>query len=352
MELAMYHPALGYYAREVRRSGRAGDFFTSVDVGPWFGRALGVQIAECWALMDRPATFDLVEAAAGDGRLMCDVLDSLSARAPTCYESVQVHLVERSSAARSVHADTLSAHAGHLSATAARLPDSIDGVLYANELLDAMPTHALAMTEEGAREIYVSEQHGKLFGTVGPLSSPALGTAMTEAGMSPSPGWRGEISLMAGEWIGELGAAIRSGFAILVDYGHEAPELADARHGAGTLMSYSQHTSHSGLAACLDRPGERDITSHVNLTLVQRAAERADLRTLARVDQTYFLLGVGAAEWMTHDSGDAMADLKRRLALKTLLVPGGLGSTMKVLIFGAGVGTPRLAASSWSARLT
>ena len=116
------------------------------------------------------------------------------------------------------------------------------------------------------------------------------------------------------------------------------PRLPTPRHGAGTLMTYSVHTSQSGLAACLDRPGERDITSHVNLTLVQRAAERAGLRTLARVDQTYFLLGVGAAAWMTHDSGDAMADLKRRLALKTLLVPGGLGSTMKVLIFGAGVG--------------
>jgi len=348
----MYHPTLGYYASEVRRSGRAGDFFTSVDLGPWFGRALAVQIAECWALMDRPGTFDLVEAAAGDGRLMCDVLDSLSARAPACYESVQVHLVERSGAARSAHPDTLSAHAARLRSTAALLPDSIDGVLYANELLDAMPTHALTMTEEGAREIYVSEQDGTLIETVGPLSSLALLASMTEADMRPSPGWRGEISLMAEAWIGELAAAIRRGFAILVDYGHDAAALADARHGAGTLTTYSQHTSQSGLAACLDRPGERDITSHVNLTLVQRAADCAGLRTLARVDQTYFLLGVGAAAWMTHNSGDAITDLKRRLALKTLLVPGGLGSTMKVLIFGAGVGTPRLAASSWSARLT
>src|SRR6476619_6952063 len=82
MDLALYDPELGYYARAGRRSGRAGDFFTSVDVGPLFGELLAVQIAEMAQLLrnspagrsaapvspNNPAVdsaFDLVEAGAG-----------------------------------------------------------------------------------------------------------------------------------------------------------------------------------------------------------------------------------------------------------------------------------------------
>ena len=75
------------------------------------------------------------------------------------------------------------------------------------------------------------------------------------------------------------------------------------------------------------------------------AAEAEGLTTLGFLDQTYFLLGLGAA------AIDA-ADLKTRLALKTLLMPGGLGSTHKVLILGKGVGTPALAGCSFRVRVT
>ena len=48
----------------------------------------------------------------------------------------------------------------------------------------------------------------------------------------------------------------------------------------------------------------------------------------------------------------AASDRQQRLALKTLLMPGGLGSTMKVLILGKGVGRPALAGLSYRVRLT
>ena len=74
MDLALYDPALGYYARAAQRSGRAGDFFTSVDVGSTFGELLERQLEEMWRLMHAPSPFDLVEAAAGNGRLTADIL--------------------------------------------------------------------------------------------------------------------------------------------------------------------------------------------------------------------------------------------------------------------------------------
>src|SRR6185503_8340348 len=84
MEAALYHPDFGYYARAVQRSGRAGDFFTSVDVGPLFGELLAVQIAEMGAIVG--GSFDLVEAGAGNGRLSADILRALRRDAPSIYE--------------------------------------------------------------------------------------------------------------------------------------------------------------------------------------------------------------------------------------------------------------------------
>ena len=89
------------------------------------------------------------------------------------------------------------------------------------------------------------------------------------------------------------------------------------------------------------------MTAHVDFTSVRAAAEASGLRTLGFLDQTYFLMGLVDPERLV-----AAADLKRRLALKTLLIPGGLGSTMKVLILGKGVGTPALRGCSYRMRVT
>ena len=105
-----------------------------------------------------------------------------------------------------------------------------------------------------------------------------------------------------------------------------------------------------GTPPWLAEPGERDITAHVDLTAVRRTAEREGLGTLGVLDQTCFLLGLGALDRVAADDG--VAGLRRRLALKSLLVPGGLGSTHKVLVFGKGVGAPRLAGCVQAGRAT
>jgi SAM-dependent MidA family methyltransferase len=99
-------------------------------------------------------------------------------------------------------------------------------------------------------------------------------------------------------------------------------------------------------------PGERDLTSHVDLTGVRLAAEDAGLTTLGIVDQTYFLLGVGLEESLARPASDAAAELRRRLAVKTLMLPGGMGSTHKVMIFGRGVGAPGLRGIRLDGRVT
>jgi SAM-dependent MidA family methyltransferase len=352
MDLALYDPAVGYYARAAQRSGRTGDFFTSVDVGSIFGELLATQIIEMCAIAQG---VDLVEAAAGDGRLSADILRAIRKRDPALYDRLRLHLVEISAGARAAQRETLADVAHKLASSSSEPPASFSGVLVANELLDAMPTHQVVMREDGLREVYVRAKRLEtgdwgLETTEGPPSTQALAAYLDRAGVRLEPGWRVEINLRAVEWVRDAVRRLDRGFLILIDYGHPARELYSVTHSAGTLTTFMRHTMAGPEAgdcgaAWLEQPGERDITAHVDFTSVQLAAEDEGAAPVALLDQTYFLLGLGAAEM------DG-ADLKTRLAVKTLLMPGGLGSTLKVLILGRNVGTPALRGCSFRVRVT
>jgi SAM-dependent MidA family methyltransferase len=357
MERALYDSTTGYYARAARRSGRAGDFFTSVDVGPVFGELLARQVIEMAALSEtraarheHEARFDLVEAAAGNGRLSADILRAIRRRDPALYDRLQLHLVEVSADARAAQRETLGDVGDRLSSSSGDLPEAFAGALIANELLDALPVHQVVMRDDGLHEMYVDVRDDRLVTAEGPLSTPELGVYLERLAVPLEPGWRAEINLRAIDWTRAAVRRLTRGFVILIDYGHPAHELYSVTHSAGTLTTFSRHTmagpeQPAAAAPWLERPGEQDITAHVDFTSVQLAAEHEGAIALGFLDQTYFLLGLGAAEL---DAGD----LKTRLAVKTLIMPGGLGSTLKVLILGKNVGTPPLLGCSFAVRVT
>ncbi|MBI1873808.1 MAG: SAM-dependent methyltransferase [Acidobacteria bacterium] len=358
MELALYHPAHGYYARAARRSGRDGDFFTSVDVGRVFGELLAVQLGEMWRVLatDGSAVCDLVEAGAGNGQLAADVLDTAATRDPDFYDSISLCLVERSPAARAAQPGVLGTHGPKLTSSRSALPDRIDGILYANELLDAMPTHVVVMRDR-LREVYVDWDDHELVEREDVPSTCELEAYLERLSVALQPGWRAEINLQAADWVEDAAGRLDRGFLVLIDYGHHAQELYASPHSAGTLTTFRRHVTGTGYArdeTCvwLEDPGSVDMTSHVDLTTVQRRAEAAGLETLAVLDQTYFLLGLGLADRLAQHGGDGVAALKARLALKTLMMPGGLGSVQKVMIFAKGVGRPRLRGCGDKVRVT
>jgi SAM-dependent MidA family methyltransferase len=355
MDLALYDPQLGYYARAPQRSGRAGDFFTSVDVGPIFGDLLATQVAEMAEQIQssadgRLSTLDLVEAGAGNGRLSADILRATRTRNPALYDRLRLHLIDASPEARRAQPHALGDFSDRLVSSSDALPPSFEGVLIANELLDALPTHQVVMRDEGLREIYVSRPSTadrRLSAVEGPPSTPALAAYLARARVVLEPGWRAEINLRAVEWLHDAARRLSRGFIILIDYGHEARELYSGSHAGGTLTTFSGHTMAGPelqTPEWLARPGEQDLTAHVDFTSVRAAAEEEGLVTLGFMDQTYFLLAL---------VGDtAPSGLRQRLALKTLTMPGGLGSTHKVLILGKEVGSPSLRGCSFRQRVT
>jgi SAM-dependent MidA family methyltransferase len=144
-----------------------------------------------------------------------------------------------------------------------------------------------------------------------------------------------EVSVAAADWIAAAAASIERGFLLLFDYGRES---GDAWHETGTLAAYRAHVMHED--GWLNRPGEMDLTAHVNLTHVRDLACAEGLTALGMVDQTYFLTGAGLVSRLP--SGSTLDAIRRRLAARTLVTPGGLGSAIKAMLFAKGVGTPAL----------
>ncbi len=357
MDLALYDPVHGYYARAVQRSGRAGDFFTSVDVGALFGELLESQIAEmAFLLRESPSdSFDLVEAGAGNGRLAADIMRAAARNDAAVHARTRLHLIEASPVARAAQPEVLGPDADRVVYSGPDLPAAFQGVLLANELLDALPVHQVVMREDGLHEVFVAVRGDRLSTVEGSPSTLALRQYFDDLGIALEIGWRAEVNLLARDWIADAVGRLRRGFAILIDYGHPANELYSVSHSGGTLTSFSRHTMGGpemrASTPWLERPGERDLTAHVDFTTVQRAAETAGAITLGFLDQTYFLMGL--LDGLDLGAGLSPASqMKQRLALKTLLLPGGLGSTFKVLVLGKGVGRPALKGCSHRARIT
>jgi SAM-dependent MidA family methyltransferase len=313
--------------------------------GPALSEVEGPALSE----VEGPA-FDLVEAAAGNGRLAADILAAARRRDPAFYDRIRLHLVDGSPAARAAQEEVLGGALERLASSTPDLPASFTGALLANELLDALPVHQMVMRRDGLREVYVDVSRDALRTIEGPPSTPELAAYLERLGIVLEPGWRVEINLRACEWIRAAARRLTRGFIILIDYGHEARELYSVTHAGGTLTTFARHTmagpeGPDDAPAWLEDAGDRDITSHVDFTSVRMAAEAEGMTTIGFLDQTYFLIGLGAANL-------DVSDLKKRLALKTLLMPGGLGSTHKVLILAKGVGVPALAGCSYKMRVT
>src|SRR5437773_2833563 len=144
----------------------------------------------------------------------------------------------------------------------------IQGVVFANEVLDAFPVHVLARTADGVREVYVGEDGGTLVEVLRPPSSPDLRWRIPE---SVPLGGRWETSPAAEGWVASLAAALVSGYVVLIDYGGSESELL-TREGAGTIRGFEQ-----------DRPipepfpelGRDELTRSVGITTIRYAAAGA-----------------------------------------------------------------------------
>lgn len=336
MEIALFDPEVGYYAHTGSGPGLQADYVTSPELHGAFGALATAQIEELWRFLGRPGPFWLIEGGPGTGRFATDVLMIAEAAYPELAASLRVALIERNPRLRHVQAVQLAPWRNRmrwLNADPAGWPCLGTGCVFANELLDAFPVHRLVGTAAGIHERYVTIGHGRLVEIDGPVSSPLLARQIASGGGELRPGSLGEVSLEAPRWVASTAGLLDRGYVLVVDYGEPAHRLYGPDHPAGTLRAYRQHVRSNDLLAL---PGRQDLTAHVDVTAITRAANSAGLALLGSTRQLEFLDRLGLLEIV----GRVADRFERRdvqyahhRALDTLWSAEDLGQ-LAVLLFG------------------
>ena len=347
MAACLYEPGRGYYTSPGRKVGAEGDFYTSSNVSAIFGRLIAREIVRMDELLGSPDRFDLVEVGAGNGRLARDILDYLAVAAPGLYQRLACLLIEAEPTLQPVQEVMLGHHANKAEWHASGELDGgtlqFCGCLYSNELIDSFPVHLVEMTPAGLREVYVTLRGNEFAEDFGEPSTPELAAYLERIGITLMEGKRAEINLAAPRWLDSVARALRCGFVLTIDYGYPALDLFSSARLAGTLLCYHRHQVEESPYV---RPGEQDITSHVDFTTLMKAGEEVGLDSVWFGEQYRFLMGVGFMEEMARlEASDVSAEekLKGRLLMKKLILPeGGMGDTFRVLIQAKGVENPRL----------
>lgn len=337
MEMALYEPELGYYVSGKEKWGKEGDYITTLDLSPVFARTVARQLLEMWRFLDRPEQFHIVEAGAGRGWLTKEVLRALKELDPSITGALQVHLVEKNTNYHSqwelwkdegLCFDTLRWHAD-----IADIKAPIKGVIYSNELFDAMPFHRLVRRGAKLKEIYTAlKPDGSGFMDIeGELSSPALSEYFDGLDVELAEGQTTEVNLNLAEWIKTAASKLDEGFIITVDYGMPAWRLYE-KGRSGTLMCHYRHTLNDDPYQNL---GRQDITAHLDFTSLMKAGERAGLETLGYTTQRCFMMGLDVVEDLIEfkeDIAEDSAAICYNQGIKELIMPGGIGDTMKVMV--------------------
>jgi SAM-dependent MidA family methyltransferase len=338
MEIALYDPERGYYRGAVARPGRGGDFLTAPEAHPIFGRAIARFVDDLWRTLGQPARFTIREHGAGDGALAEAILAGLEADGSGALGAVHYRVVEVEPA-REAAVRTRLDSAGRAGVLETDDGEPIDGLVIANEVLDALPTHRVVVRDGELREILVG--HGPDSGLVdveAPPTTPLLARRLGDEAIDLAEGQHAEICLALDSWVAEAAAGLRRGAVLLIDYGHPAGELYDPRRrAAGTLAAYLRHQVHDDPYRAV---GRQDLTAHVDVTAVERATVAAGLDHLGTTTQSAFLDGLGAGEilvgYQTGPDATLQDYLTARAALVRMIDPAAMGR-FRVMAFGRGL---------------
>jgi SAM-dependent MidA family methyltransferase len=329
MELALYAPGLGYYAGGSTKFGGAGDFVTSPEISPLFSQTLARQVAQ---LLDG-AGEQIVELGAGSGRMAHDLLLTLAelGTLPSSYAILEVsaELRQRQQQMLGGLPDALRARVHWLDA----LPERIAGVVLANEVLDALPTHIVAWHDRQIMERGVSWDGQRLLWSDRALKpGPLLERSLA---LSPPPPYVSEVSLAVPALLRALGSALERGVLLLIDYGFGTGEYYHPQRNRGTLMCHYRHRAHDDPFSL---PGLQDITSHVDFTSVALAGVDSGLQLLGYTTQAHFLVNVGITDVLVRTSPhDSAAYLPLAAQAQKLLSPAEMGELFKVIALGRGI---------------
>jgi SAM-dependent MidA family methyltransferase len=328
VEVALYYPELGYYAKSDSPIGKAGDFVTSSQISPVFSFTLSLLVSE-FVRLSADSVCTIVDIGCGDGSLIHSLYE---AGTPAQYWGVDRSL-ERVRDRDGVNFTT----------NLAEVPRGEAQLIICNELFDALPFARLVMRDDHLHELWVTEREGALEWSEHEAESK-YNDYFAERRIELRDGQFADISLDWEPMYEEVCRFVDRGLIITFDYGYPETQLFSGRlRHFGTAAAYSGHQVSRDLLA---NPGEQDLTAHINFSDLQRAGERSGFSTLFFDRQAKFLLAAGAMDHALLEplddidvaSAEAALELReQREDARRLVLPDGIGEDIRVLVQGKGV---------------
>jgi len=335
MNRVLYEPGLGYYSAGTTKFGAAGDFITAPELSPLFGRCLAQQ---CESIFSQGCARQLLEFGAGSGRLCEQVLSNLT-------ESTRYSIVEVSADLKARQQqylrDKLSPTLYQSIEWLDELPVHFDGVMFGNEVLDAMPVNVV-LKDGQWQEMGVGFEDGRFVWR--PYLSPNDSTQseailtiekidadLIAAGFDALPeGYCTEINLNYGPWLEALQASCHQAVILMIDYGYEQTRYYHPERSSGTLTCYYRHRTHPDPFVY---PGLQDITTFVDFDAFADAAIVAGFTVCGLTSQRRFLLHNGLLEAAQElsEAGNTQAQIEVAQQVKTLILPTEMGEKFLVV---------------------
>lgn len=337
MELTLYAPHQGYYVNGKQILGEGGDFTTGPELTPLFSHCIARQVIEIADQLGEE--YQILEFGGGSGALASETLAYLDEqdRLPQMY-----YILDVSPYLQALQRDAISRKVPHLLDKVAwigSMPSQFQGVVLANEVLDAMPVNRVVFHHNGDhKEIYIGWDGENFFGEEGPVSEPSLQQIVDliygEQGQQMSDGYTAEINLYARGWLNALYESIDQGAVLLIDYGYPRPNWFIPERFQGTLMCHYRHRAHTNPFILL---GLQDITAHVDFTLIAEHAHAIGFNIDGFTNQTSFLTGCGIEQSLQHiDNSDIKEFLRQTNPVKKLMLPHEMGEIFKVIALSKG----------------
>lgn len=329
MEMALYEPALGYYSAGSRKFGAAGDFITAPELSPVFSRCIGRQVRQVLPLLENPV---ILEQGPGSGVMASDLLHYLHAE--DCLPDLY-YLLEVSADLRQRQQQLLQdRNPGYYNRLVwlEQLPkEPFNGIILANEVLDALPVRRVIVEQGQWAERCVSRKGDRFCWVTRPLDD-ALEREVVARLPNPSSlpeSYTTEINVHLDAWLCTLADVLKHGLVLFIDYGYGRAEYYHPQRGEGTLLCHYRHHVHSDPFLY---PGLQDITASVDFTAVAGAALAAGLQVSGYTTQAHFLVNCGLGEMINTNA--STTDLERAETgrqVRMLTMPGEMGERFKVL---------------------
>lgn len=326
MQEALYAPSLGYYTAGLQKFGLDGDFITAPELTPLFGKTLANQCQQVLSELDTPIVF---EFGAGSGRLCVDLLTQLEKL--HCLP-IEYHILEISNSLKHRQKELIQREIPQFANKVRWLSswpmEPFNGVVLANEVLDAMPVARFLQTANGLLESYVTlNEKGVLEEVFKPSTDPRLfAHVQTVLSKNLFP-YQSEVNLFIDGWLQQCHTMLHQGAVFLLDYGFPRHEYYHPDRHQGTLMCHFRHLAHTNP---LTHIGEQDITAHVDFTHVADASVSAGFHVAGYTNQASFLLANGLLNLLS-EIADEHELVKSQQAVKQLIQPNEMGELFKVM---------------------